>query len=157
MPPKRGFAELSEDLQAQQKRQRRQQPAAVCPRMKTCLDFLTEFLNLPAGYLDSNYDRCYCKVCAERDRIPDVLELDRADGYKYEVPKDWCGFGLKLPPRYASCRTESSGVWAWVRLSLFVHPTNPARLSGSLVSPLIISANFSSPPPNMSFSVTHPV
>ena len=109
MPPKRGFAELSEDLQAQQKRQRRQQPAAVCPRMKTCLDFLTEFLNLPAGYLDSNYDRCYCKVCAERDRIPDVLELDRADGYKYEVPKDWCGFGLKLPPRYASCRTESSG------------------------------------------------
>ena len=31
--------------------------------------------------------------------MPDVLEKDSEHGSPYEVPKGWCGFGIKVPPR----------------------------------------------------------
>ena len=50
-------------------------------------------------YFDAEHDRCYCSACAAAVSMPDVLEHGKGHGIPYEVPKGWCGFGLKLPPR----------------------------------------------------------
>ena len=66
--------------------------------MQRCADFLGS-LGLSPAYMDQRYDRCYCPSCADAKSIPDVLEKGSKHGFAYEVPKGWCGFGLKLPPR----------------------------------------------------------
>ena len=70
----------------------------TCPYMQRCADFLGS-LGLSPAYMDQRYDRCYCPSCADAKSIPDVLEKGSKHGFAYEVPKGWCGFGLKLPPR----------------------------------------------------------
>ena len=70
------------------------QAASECPRAKT-REYLRDVLKINPCYLDEQHDRCYCDRCA--DRIPDMLERDK--DHPYEVPKGFCGFGLKLAPK----------------------------------------------------------
>ena len=84
----------------------KQQGKRVCARMGQCRAFL-DSLKLDTVYFDGDHDRCYCASCAAH--IPDVLEERSAHGYKYEVPKGWCGFGLDVPARYAGSGEESGG------------------------------------------------
>ena len=67
-----------------------------CPKNKS-RQFLRDFLKINACYLNEEHDRCYCAECAARARLPDVL--DASTDHPYEVPKGWCGFALKLPPK----------------------------------------------------------
>eukprot|EP00802_Teleaulax_amphioxeia_P009697 Tamp_09718.p1 GENE.Tamp_09718~~Tamp_09718.p1 ORF type:complete len:382 (-),score=33.40 Tamp_09718:573-1718(-) len=67
-------------------------------RMPRCREFL-DSLQLKSTYFDPEYDRCFCQICTSVAQIPDVLEGDSKHGSPYEVPKGWCGFGLKVPPR----------------------------------------------------------
>ena len=48
------------------------------------------------SYFESEHDRCYYKACDVRPVLPDVLA--HVGGANYEIPKGWCGFGLKLKP-----------------------------------------------------------
>jgi hypothetical protein len=56
-----------------------------------------DFLIINTCYLDEEHDRCFCADCAARARIPDVLNA--GTDHPYEVPKGWCGFARKLPPK----------------------------------------------------------
>jgi hypothetical protein len=56
-----------------------------------------DFLIINTCCLDEEHDRCFCADCAARARIPDVL--DAGTDHPYEVPKGWCGFARKLPPK----------------------------------------------------------
>jgi hypothetical protein len=67
-----------------------------CPK-NVAKTFLRDVLNIKGCYLDEEHDRCYCAECAARARIPDVLDV--GTDHPYEVPKGWCGFALKLPPK----------------------------------------------------------
>lgn len=69
-----------------------------CPLMQRCREYLRS-ITLNDAYFDPAYDRCYCASCAGKVRMPDVLEQDGEHGSSYEVPKGWCGFGLKVPAR----------------------------------------------------------
>ena len=83
----------------QQKRARASVPLpGRCPRMQRCWEFL-QSIQLHASYFDPRFDRCYCTSCAAQVRMPDVLERGGEHGSAYEVPKDCCGFGLKVPAR----------------------------------------------------------
>ena len=72
-----------------------------CLYLKACRSFLST-LNLNAAYMDPEHDRCYCPDCATR--IPEVLEVSRPHGHAYEVPKGWCGFGLKADARASALK-----------------------------------------------------
>ena len=48
------------------------------------------------SYFESEHDRCSCKASDVRPVLPDVLA--QVGGANYEIPKGWCGFGLKLKP-----------------------------------------------------------
>ena len=91
-------------------KQRNSKAAHKCPLHHICRRFLLTLsrhhidrdlgVQLNAGdfessYLESEQDHCYCKACDPG--LPDVLE--NVGGTKYEIPKGWCGFGLKLPSR----------------------------------------------------------
>ena len=69
-----------------------------CEYKRRCREFL-DSLKLDPMYFDAEHDRCYCSACAAAVSMPDVLEHGKGHGIPYEVPKGWCGFGLKLPPR----------------------------------------------------------
>jgi hypothetical protein len=78
-----------------------------CKQFKLCQKFLgTAFVDEDTASVDedtasvddlltSSSNRCYCKSCAEND--PAVRE--DAGGNLFEIPRGWCGFGVKLPPR----------------------------------------------------------
>ena len=83
--------------------------ATTCPLHKLCRRFLLALsrhhidpdlgVQLSAGdfessYLESEQDHCYCKACDPN--LPDVLQ--NVGSTNYEIPKGWCGFGLKLRP-----------------------------------------------------------
>jgi hypothetical protein len=46
------------------------------------------------SYFESEHDRCSCKASDVRPVLPDVLA--QVGGANYEIPKGWCGCGLKL-------------------------------------------------------------
>ena len=46
------------------------------------------------AYFEPDYDHCYCNACDPL--VPDVLK--NVGGTDYEIPKGWCGFGLKIRP-----------------------------------------------------------
>jgi hypothetical protein len=88
---------------------RNSKAAHKCPLHKLCRRFLLALsrhhidpdlgVQLSAGdfeksYLESEQDHCYCKACDPT--LPDVLQ--NVGGTNYEIPKGWCGFGLKLRP-----------------------------------------------------------
>ena len=66
-----------------------------CHKMQICHNFLAT-LGVSDIYFDKANDKCYCSACAST--IPDIIKTD-SRGSMYEVPKGWCGFGLKLPAR----------------------------------------------------------
>jgi len=83
--------------------------AQRCPLHQTCGRFLrtlsqfhidTDGNKLDADefamcYLQPEHDHCYCGQCDPR--LPDTLP--NIGGTDYELPKGWCGFGLKLGGR----------------------------------------------------------
>ena len=71
----------------------------TCRYKQKCSVFLKS-LGISEAYFLQEFDRCYCSTCAAR--IPDVLERDSAHGCPYEVPKGWCGFGLRTKPTAAA-------------------------------------------------------
>ncbi len=81
------------------------QPNGECPKSKG-RRFMSDSLQIKHCYLDEKHDRCYCAECAARARNPDVL--DRGTDHPYEVPKGWCGFALKLPPK-----AEDLDIFKW--------------------------------------------
>ena len=52
------------------------------------------------SFFESEHDRCYCKACDVRAVLQDVLA--QVGGANYEIPKGWCGCGLKLKPAAAA-------------------------------------------------------
>ena len=98
----RGDKEPQEGGVQQQQQQKRARASAslpgLCPRMQRCWEFL-QSIQLHASWFDRQFDRCYCASCAAQVRMPDVLEQGGEHGSAYEVPKDYCGFGLKVPAR----------------------------------------------------------
>ena len=90
------------------------QHSAKCPRQQICRNFLLApsrhhidpvvgHMNegeLESSHFDSEQDRCYCKACGVRSVLPDVLA--HVGGANYEIPKGWCGCGLKLKPAAAA-------------------------------------------------------
>ena len=73
-------------------------PSRLCARMKKCHDFL-QLLQPLSSCMEPRHDQCYCADFAAAVRMPDVLEQDSEHGSAYKVPRDWCCFVLKVPPR----------------------------------------------------------
>jgi hypothetical protein len=92
--------------------------------MQKCRSFLAT-LRLPAAYVDPAHDRCYCQSCASAAQIPDVLEISSPHGLAYEVPKGWCGFGLR-----AQARAEALNVFQEWAVSF--HGTQSSRITSIL-------------------------
>ena len=86
--------------------------AARCPLHQIGLRFLATLAQYhsPAldeqaftgHYLAPDQHHCFCHAC--EPNLPDVLD----SGGKYELPKGWTGFGLKLSPRAAALQ-----IWEW--------------------------------------------
>ena len=92
-----------------------------CLYLKECRSFLAT-LNLNTAYMDPEHDRCYCSDCATR--IPEVLEVSRPHCHAYEVPKGWCGFGLKADARASALKAFEE----WVVRSGY--PSTGVRATG---------------------------
>jgi large subunit ribosomal protein L40e len=73
-----------------------------CPRTQS-RQFLRDFLKIKPCYLDVKHDRCYCPECYRHADL-----LDAGKDHPYEVPKGWCGFALKLPPK-----AQDLEIWKW--------------------------------------------
>ena len=71
--------------------------SSCCHLMQLSREFIAS-LELDSEYFDHTFDRCYCPRCASEVQMPDVLERECVHGCPYEVPKGWCGFGLKVRP-----------------------------------------------------------
>ena len=85
--------------------------ARRCPLHQVCSRFLSTLAghhkpvidgdDFARHYLAPDHNHCFCAEC--EPSLPDVLA-----GGTYEVPKGWCGFGLKLRPG-----VDALGFWSW--------------------------------------------
>ena len=57
---------------------------------------LFNLLNVHDGYLDRNYNRCFCDRCYPSG-WPDTIDNDGPTAYI--IPRGWVRFGLALPSR----------------------------------------------------------
>ncbi|KAI0236390.1 Neuralized-like protein 4 [Lamellibrachia satsuma] len=68
-----------------------------CEYQNLCSRFQTT-LGLPEGYLNPQFNRCYCELC-HKIRGDEPLGQCGDPPREYSLPFGWCKFGLRLPPK----------------------------------------------------------
>jgi hypothetical protein len=71
-------------------------PFVGCPKVMA-KQFVTS-LAIADAFMATSHDRCFCDACG-----PFPACLSQA-GENYEIPRGWCGFGLKVAPRAEALR-----------------------------------------------------
>ena len=67
-----------------------------CQSMTICREVLEKCLEVKDNFLNPAHDKCYCVNCYKGDEY-----YSRGEPLKrYVMPLEWCGFGIKIDPRY---------------------------------------------------------